>query len=255
MLAVLASALHLLGLSLGFSATIARDRAMRAPFDDAQRDRLLVADNWAGIAALLWVGTGLWRWLGGLDRPTEWYTHHPAFHLKLALFVCAWACEMWPMVTFIGWRIRLAKGLPIETRHVPKLRILNRIELGIIVCMVFVAAAMARGVGYTPKGGGFCALKTTLQSECHACHGANVKLGGLDLETDPYHALVNAKSAQWPEEVRVVPGDPQRSLLFRKVSGHQGALGQRMPLSTKMDPALVAKFEAWIRAGAPDCEQ
>ena len=148
LLAALASALHLLGLALGFSSLVARDRAMAPPFNDVQRDRLLMADNWAGFAAMLWVGTGLWRWLGSVEKPSEWYTHHSMFHAKLTLFACAWACEMWPMITFIRWRIRLQRGLPIETAHVPTLRVLNRIELGLIVAMVFVAAAMARGIGY-----------------------------------------------------------------------------------------------------------
>jgi len=253
MLSALASALHLLGLAVGFSALVARDRAMRQPFDDAQRDRLLSADNWAGAAAMVWVGTGLWRWLGALEKPTDWYTHNPGFHLKLTLFACAWACEMWPMITFIRWRIRLQKGLPLETGHVPTLRLLNRIELGLVVATVFVAAGMARGIGYTPKGSDFCAIERTFQGQCQSCHSSSVMQGGLDLVTDSYHSLVGARSPQWPDQQRVVPGDPERSLLFKKLTGHQGALGQRMPLDAPIDPEVIAQVRAWIQAGAPAC--
>lgn len=253
MLSALASALHLLGLALGFASLVARDRAMAPPFDDKQRDRLLVADNWAGIAALLWVGTGLWRWLGALEKPTSWYTHNPGFHLKLTLLFCALACEMWPMITFIRWRIRLAAGGSIETAHVPRLRLLNRIELGVVVCMVFVAAGMARGIGYHPKGEGFCGIERSFEAQCQSCHGSGVTMGGLNLTGDAYTALVDRKSHQWPKETRVVPGVPERSLLFRKLAGTQGKLGQRMPLSGHADPELVAQVRAWIEAGAPRC--
>lgn len=78
-------------------------------------------------------------------------------------------------------------------------------------------------------------------------------MGGLDLSADAYAALVERKSVQWPKETRVVPGEPQRSLLFRKLAGTQGKFGQRMPLSSHADPALVEAVRVWIASGAPRC--
>jgi uncharacterized membrane protein len=52
------------------------------------------------------------------------------------------------MVTFIRWRIRLGRNLPVDTSVAPGLYTLNHIELALVVVMVFVASMMARGVGF-----------------------------------------------------------------------------------------------------------
>src|SRR5215471_8843706 len=57
--AALLSAIHLLTLALGAGAIFARGRAMSRPLDDQGWKRLLAADNLWGIAALLWIASGL----------------------------------------------------------------------------------------------------------------------------------------------------------------------------------------------------
>jgi putative membrane protein len=149
MLRALASALHLLALVVGLAGVFLRGRAMRAPFDDAKRDALLVADNAWGIAALLWIATGLWRLFGETDKPTSFYLASHAFHLKITLFVVVFLLELAPMVTFVKWRIALAKGQPIDTSRLATFRVTNTIQVGIVITMILVAAAMARGIGYS----------------------------------------------------------------------------------------------------------
>jgi len=72
MLATLFSALHLLALGIGLGAIGWRARSLRALVADPRAVRpVLMADNLWGIAALLWIGSGLTRLLAGLDKGTD----------------------------------------------------------------------------------------------------------------------------------------------------------------------------------------
>src|SRR5688572_3492242 len=124
MLAAIASALHIIGLALAFCCAFMRQRALRAPFDAARLPEVFLWDNLALGAVTVWIGSGLWRLFGGLDKPTEWYLHNPMFHLKLAIFALAWLLEAWPMVCFIKWRMQREKGIEPDTRHVPTFLVL-----------------------------------------------------------------------------------------------------------------------------------
>src|SRR5207247_9448592 len=81
----LLSAVHVLTLALGLGAVFMRGRAMARPLDEAGWRRLLAADNAWGIAAALWIVSGLGRvFFGGKERAFCW--HHGLFRVKLALF-------------------------------------------------------------------------------------------------------------------------------------------------------------------------
>jgi putative membrane protein len=105
---------------------------------------VLRADNAWGIAALFWLGTGLVRAFGGVEKPAAWYTGNPLFWVKMGLFAFVAVLEMWPMVTFIRWRIARAAGRAPELRHMGRLARVNDVEVGLTVSIVFVAAMMAR---------------------------------------------------------------------------------------------------------------
>ncbi len=64
----LVSALHLLALALGLPGMVLRGRALRGPLDAAGLGRRFAADSAWGLAALLWLGTSLWRAFGGLEK-------------------------------------------------------------------------------------------------------------------------------------------------------------------------------------------
>ncbi|MCI0434527.1 MAG: DUF2214 family protein [Gemmatimonadetes bacterium] len=64
--------LHLLALPLGLGAITARARALRGPFDDAGLRRIFRADSLWGLAALLWISTGVGRAFGGLEKGTAY---------------------------------------------------------------------------------------------------------------------------------------------------------------------------------------
>lgn len=249
----LASALHILGISMGVAAVVARDLALRREMTDKNRDAVLAADNVSGIAAMIIIGSGLWRLFGSLEKPTDWYLRDHAFWTKMGIFGLIFCVEALPMITFIRWRVQMKKGQPVDTRRLPAIRILNKVELALFGLLLFVAAFMAHGLGHRTSSDPACAVEDTIAVRCASCHTRAAPQGGMVLEGDWHAALVGARSSQWPDQIRVVAGDPAASLAWQKLAGQQGWRGQTMPLSQTPDPALAAQFEAWIRAGAKRC--
>ena len=147
MVAAIVSALHLLALAIGLPSVYLRGRALKTPLDADGLKRLFAADSMWGIAALLWIATGLLRAFGGLEKGTQFYVTSPLFWVKMTLFVLIILLEIWPMVTFIGWRVVLGRGNQPNTSRARELYLVNHIEMALVVLMVFVASFMARGLG------------------------------------------------------------------------------------------------------------
>jgi len=96
------------------------------------------------------------------------------------------------------------------------------------------------------------------------CHDSQSRAGDLLLEDTAAHGnLVNvlpdnfaARDAGWKRVDAPGPGgDPETSLLFRKVTGDlpNDAYGERMPLNRKkLNKTLRDIIERWIEAGAPE---
>lgn len=73
---------------------------------------------------------------------------------------------------------------------------------------------------------------------------------------DAYAALVGVASTRCEGLVRVVPGDPEASLLWLKVAAGEPVCGFKMPPDCFDDTCGLAEGEAeivhgWIAAGAP----
>jgi putative membrane protein len=147
-IAAVVSSAHLLALAIGLPAVFLRGRALKGRLDAEGLRRLLAADSVWGLAAVLWIVTGLLRAFGGLEKGTEFYLGSPLFWTKMALFLIVLLLETGPMVTFIRWRIQLGRGQTVDTSGARALYTLNHIELALVVVMVFVASLMARGVGF-----------------------------------------------------------------------------------------------------------
>ena len=142
MYSALLSALHVLALGVGLGAVFARGRAFRRRDVEAA----FYADNWWGIAALLWIGSGLARAFGGFEKGTAWYMHNPMFHAKMGLYLLLALLEMWPMVTLIRMRIARRRGQPVNAEILGRFVRINDLELVGVVLMPFLAAMMARGI-------------------------------------------------------------------------------------------------------------
>lgn len=155
MLRLTLAALHLVALGLGLGAVIARGAALRESASNAALRRAFRSDTTWGVAALLWLGTGLWRLLAETDKATGYYLANPLFHAKMGLFVLILLLEIWPMFTLIRWRRSFSAGESAErlmTRGASRrIGVISHIEALLVVAMVFVAVAIARGYG-GPKG-------------------------------------------------------------------------------------------------------
>jgi putative membrane protein len=147
MLSAIVSALHVLALGLGLPSVFVRGRALKGPLDRAGLARLFAADSVWGVAAALWLVTGLLRAFAGLEKGTGFYLASSLFWAKMGLFLVVVALEIRPMVTFIRWRAALRRGATPDTSAARTLYHLNHVQLTLVVVMVFVAAFMARGFG------------------------------------------------------------------------------------------------------------
>jgi putative membrane protein len=145
-LSAIVAALHYLALAIGLPAVFLRGRALRGPLDRAGVDRALAADTAWGIAAILWVATGLLRAFGGLEKGSAFYLQSRLFYLKMALFVAILALEVRPIVAFTRWRRARGRGARVDTAQAPVLARLNHAQLALAILMVFVASAVARGL-------------------------------------------------------------------------------------------------------------
>jgi hypothetical protein len=86
------------------------------------------------------------------------------------------------------------------------------------------------------------------------CHDALGRQGGLELTAGVAHAqLVNQPSTEISTQIRVLPGDPLNSYLYRKIVGGPNIVGERMPAaSPPLSEAQIALVRDWIRRGAPN---
>jgi hypothetical protein len=89
-------------------------------------------------------------------------------------------------------------------------------------------------------------IRPVLANNCYKCHSAAEKVkGGLTL--DSKQGVLAGGSSGDPS---VVPGDPQKSLLYQAVTYKDPDM--QMPPNAKLPDAVIADIEKWIRMGAPD---
>lgn len=141
------AAIHLLGLGLGLGAIWSRSRALRDLSDPKNLQRALYADTLWGIAALVWISTGLARAFSGLEKGSAYYLSNDAFWVKMILLGIVLLLEVWPMATLIRWRIQLARGEALNTQNANRFAVISIAQAGLVIAMVFAATAMARGLG------------------------------------------------------------------------------------------------------------
>jgi hypothetical protein len=135
-----------------------------------------------------------------------------------------------------------------------------------------MAALGAACAGTDPSSSGepctpdLASVQEIFQRSCAqgGCHGATESAAALDLVSPGVESrLVNVLSATCDGQIRVVPGQPDQSFLFAKVSSATPACGTRMPPSGLPD-SEQACIEGWIASlkegasdagtDAPSCE-
>jgi putative membrane protein len=143
----LLAAVHLMALGIGLGAIWARARALRGSLDPLGFRRVFYADSWWGIAAVLWMVTGLVRAFGGLEKGSAYYLHNHIFWGKMALLGLIVLLEAAPMLALIRWRIYVRRGQAIDTRLAGRFARISYLQAGLILLMVLAATGMARGYG------------------------------------------------------------------------------------------------------------
>jgi putative membrane protein len=141
------AAVHLLALGVGLGAVWARARALRGHLDAVGLRTVFYADTWWGLAALMWIATGLARAFGGFEKGSAYYLHNHLFWAKMGLLLFILVLERRPMVTLIRWRIQLKRGQQPDTGVANRLAGISVLQAVLVVLMVLAATAIARGYG------------------------------------------------------------------------------------------------------------
>lgn len=145
--------LHLLALAVGLAGVWARARALRDslrdPADHGALRRAFIGDAWWGVAAVLWLVTGLWRLIGGTEKSTSYYFGNHAFYLKISLFLAIVALEIWPAMTLMKWR---TKKVAPDPRDAGRIEVISYVQCALVVATVLAAVSMARGYGSPVAG-------------------------------------------------------------------------------------------------------
>jgi putative membrane protein len=147
---------HLLALAIGMGAVWARGHTLRDvartgdPSSPVARTALRAAfraDGFWGGAAALWLVTGLARAFGPFEKGTTYYFSNHWFLTKMVLFLVILALELSPMLALIRWRRASARGAPIDVSKAAAFARISSVQAALLVVMVLLATAMARGYG------------------------------------------------------------------------------------------------------------
>jgi putative membrane protein len=142
----LVASVHLLALGLGLGSIWSRAQNLAHVEAPRALKRVFFADTWWGIAALVWISTGVARAFGGLEKGSSYYLSQPTFHIKMGLLILILLLEIWPMVTLIQWRIQTGRGATPNTARARAFSAISYVQSLLVVLMVFAATAMARGL-------------------------------------------------------------------------------------------------------------
>ena len=99
-------------------------------------------------------------------------------------------------------------------------------------------------------------IQPIFTTACAGCHseGGLADLSGIALRLTAdvsYSLLVSQQSVQRPDLTLVVPGDPDSSLLFLKISSDTPPVGARMPRSAPpLSQLEIDLIRDWIDEGA-----
>ena len=89
---------------------------------------------------------------------------------------------------------------------------------------------------------------------CINCHNGNPFVPGNFTGANAYTALVNARSFEKPNLVRVAPGDPDNSYMVHKLEGGPNIVAERMPRGGGpfLTNGQMLVIRKWIADGAPN---
>jgi hypothetical protein len=119
----------------------------------------------------------------------------------------------------------------------------------------FLEGATGTGDGDGAGGDDACAgldiERDVLTTDCGGatCHGAADPAAGVDLETAGVASRLSGAPSSCEDMLLIAPGDPDASLLYRKLEPDPPC-GSQMPLGGELDEVALGCVRAWI-AGLP----
>ena len=220
--------LHLVALAIGVGGVWSRARALRdslrEPENPGALRRALIGDAWWGVAAVLWIVTGVWRLFAATEKSTAYYLGNHAFLGKMGLLAMVAALEIWPMTTLLRWRAHKAEPNP---RDAGRIEIISYVQCALVLTMVFFAISMARGYG-APR-----------TAEALAVHDSLTALGEADSATASMSTTDTlARSAHAPSGSDIASAEDLR-MLTREIA---------MPIAG-IDPASLHSSFNDMRGG------
>ena len=139
--------IHLLALPIGLAAVYVRAHTLRDVARGGSPMTTLSADAWWAVAAVLWIATGVWRVLSGIEKPTDYYMANWLFHAKMTMLGLILLLEIRPVMVIGKWRRQVRKRAPIEIVAARGMATTSWIQVVLVILMIAAASGMARGVG------------------------------------------------------------------------------------------------------------
>lgn len=135
---------HYLGFMVLFAALLAQHWVFVSLATSLQIQRLFLLDSVYGAAAVVVLITGLSK-VFLVGKPAIFYAHNGWFHAKVTLFVIVALLSIWPTLQFFKAKKASAQLPPAALIELPAgIRIVQRIELVIIMFLPLLAVLMAR---------------------------------------------------------------------------------------------------------------
>jgi uncharacterized membrane protein len=97
-------------------------------------------------------------------------------------------------------------------------------------------------------------VQPIFDANCTSCHSGSFAPKGMSLAPGvAFMDTVSIDSMEVPEVARVLPGDPDNSYLFWKITDNPSIIGESMPRnSPPMTPREIRMIRRWIEQGALD---
>ena len=109
--------------------------------------RLQKCDMWYGLFAIGILAAGFLR-IFHFEKGSAYYFSNHFFWMKLGLFAAVGLLSIYPTVRFLAWRkdTRQGKAPVVTEKEFSTLRLILRLEMILLLGVVFCASMMAKGV-------------------------------------------------------------------------------------------------------------
>jgi putative membrane protein len=137
--------LHFISIFAIVGSLVSEHLLLRKEMSRRELTRISKIDAVYGIAALTLLAAGLTLWLGGVGKPSEFYSKNWIFHIKITCVAMIALLSVYPTIFFL----RNRKGNQDEIVSVPaSVFMMLRVELLLLFIIPLLAGLMARGVGF-----------------------------------------------------------------------------------------------------------